>query len=115
INPFMLKSRIVLKPGREKPIAKSMTRNYTYAICCQKLDPGDKVFKFRSVLGWCTNPEFRHLSKFVLEVFHVPLATVRVVIKKNGAILLSDISPLEFNDLRATEFEYLEGKISWGK
>lgn len=115
INPFMLKSRVVLKPGREKSIAKSMTRNYTYAICCQKLDAGDEVVKFRSVLGWCTNPEFRPLSKFVLEVFHVPLATVRVVIKKNGVKLLSDISPLEFNDLRATEFEYLEGKISWSK
>jgi len=115
INPFMLKSRVVLKPGREKSIAKSMTRNYTYAICCQKLDTGDEVVKFRSVLGWCTNPEFRQLSKFVLEVFHVPLATVRVVVKKNGAMLLSDISPLEFNDLRATEFEYLEGKISWSK
>jgi len=115
INPFMLKSRVVIKPGREKSIAKSMTRNYTYAICCQKLDTGDEVVKFRSVLGWCTNPEFRQLSKFVLEVFHVPLATVRVVVKKNGAMLLSDISPLEFNDLRATEFEYLEGKISWSK
>ncbi len=115
INPFMLKSRVVLKPGREKSIAKSMTRNYTYAICCQKLDTGDEVVKFRSVLGWCTNPEFRPLSKYVLEVFHVPLATVRVVVKKNGTKLLSDISPLEFNDLRATEFEYLEGKISWSK
>jgi hypothetical protein len=106
---------VVLKPGREKAIAKSMTRNFTYAICCQKLDPNDEVVKFRSVLGWCTNPEFRHLSKFVLDIFHIPLATIRVIIEKNGAKLLSDISPLEFNDLRATEYEYLEGKISWVK
>src|SRR5574341_2394079 len=34
INPFMIKSRTVFKPGLEKAIAKSMTRNYTYAICC---------------------------------------------------------------------------------
>lgn len=115
INPFMIKSRIVQKPGREKAIAKSMTRNYTYAICCQKLSPGDEVVKFRSVLGWSTNPEFRQLSKYVLDVFHIPLATVRVIIEKNGNKLLSDISPLEFNDLRSTEIEYLEGKISWVK
>lgn len=115
INPFMLKSRIVLKPGREKPIAKSMTRNYTYAICCQRLSPGDQVIKFRSVLGWCTNPLYWQFSKYVLDVFHVPLATVRVVVKKNGAKLLSDISPLEFTDLRATELAYLEGKITWAK
>src|SRR5262245_24357922 len=42
VNPFMKKSRTVLKPGRspsttscgDKAIARSMTRNYTYAICC---------------------------------------------------------------------------------
>ena len=115
INPFMIKSRTVLKPGREKAIAKSMTRNYTYAICCQKLKAGDEVIKFRSILGWSTNPIYRSLSKYVMEVFHIPLATVRVVVQKNGKMLLSDISPLEFNGLRQSEYEYLEGQISWGK
>jgi len=115
INPFMIKSRTVLKPGREKAIAKSMTRNYTYAICCQKINRGDEVIKFRSVLGWSTSPKYRELSKYVMEVFHIPLATVRVIVQKKGKMLLSDISPLEFGDLRPSEYEYLEGQISWGK
>ena len=115
INPFMFKSRTILKPGREQAIAKSMTRNYTYAVCCQQLNPGDTVVKFRSVLGWCTNSDFRKFSGLIMEVFHIPLATVRLVMQKNGEALFSDISPLDFESLRATEFEYLEGKISWAK
>jgi hypothetical protein len=115
INPFMIKSRIVLKPGRELAIAKSMTRKYTYAICCQKLPEGGEVKKFRSVLGWTTNPKFRNMSKIIWEVFHIPLATVRVIIQKRGEVLLSDISPLEFEELHISEFEFLKEHISWAR
>lgn len=115
INPFMIKSRIVMKPGREQTIMKSMTRNYTYAVCCQKLPANSEVKKFRSVLGWCSNDKFRQMSKAVWDVFHIPLATVRVIIPPKGDLLLSDISPLEFKDLRRNEFEYLEENVNWAR
>ena len=51
INPFMFRSRTVWKTGREHAIAKSMTRNFTYAICCQELPDGCRIKKFHAVLG----------------------------------------------------------------
>lgn len=113
VNPFMIKSRTILKPGREPAIAKSMTRNYTYAICCQKLPIDSQVKKFRSVLGWCSDPKFRKMSKIVWDVFHIPIATVRVIVPRTGKMLLSDISPLTLENLRAGEFEYLKENIRW--
>ena len=115
VNPFMIKSRTVLKTGRELAIAKSMTRNYTYAICCQKLSPECEVKKFRSVLGWCNDRKFRNMSKFVWDVFHIPLATVRVIVPNKGEMLISDISPLPFEKLRSSEFQYLKENIRWAK
>ncbi len=109
----MSKSRVVLKAGREKSIAKSMTRNFTYAICCQELPAGSEVKYFRSVLGWSISSNYRDLSRQIWEVFRVPLARVRVVEFGDGKLLLSDISPCPFEKLGAREIKYLEGRIRW--
>jgi len=37
INPFMIKSRTVRHTPRRQTISRSMTRNFTYAICCQDI------------------------------------------------------------------------------
>lgn len=113
VNPFTLKGRIVLKHGRAKSIAKSLTRNFTYAICCQEIPEKGKVVYFRSVIGWSTQAKYRYLSKVVWEVFHIPLAKIRVIQLENGEMLLSDISPLFLEDLKQREKQYLEDRITW--
>lgn len=113
INPFTLKGRTVLSPGRAKSIGKSLTRNYTYAICCQELPEGSKIAYFRSVLGWTTQARFRELSGIVWEAFDIPLAKVRVVCTGRNKCLLSDISPLFFEDLKDREIRYLKEHVTW--
>lgn len=113
INPFTLKGRVVLKPGRAKSIAKSLTRNFTYAVCCQEIPEGGKVAHFRSVLGWAVQPVFREFSSVVWQVFGIPLAKVRVIRTKDNRILLSDISPLFVEDLGLHEAGLLKERVSW--
>jgi hypothetical protein len=113
VNPFMIKSRVVFKPGRVNSVAKSMTRNFTYAICCQELPPQSRIARFRSVLGWCTSPRYRPLSRAIWETFHIPLATVRVIIQADETILLSDLSQLPWSSLQKRELTYLEERVQW--
>ncbi len=113
INPFMIKSRLVLKSGREHSIAKSMTRNSTYAICCQELPPGSKIRYFRSILGWSRARRYRDLSRAVWDHFHIPMARVRVVECADGRVLLSDISQLPIEKLSAREIAHLESQVKW--
>lgn len=113
INPFTLRGRVVLKSGKAKSIAKSLTRNFTYAVCCQEIPEGGKVAYFRSVLGWALQPRYRELSAIVWNVFGIPLARVRVIITAGNRALLSDIAPLFIEDLGVRETEYLAERVSW--
>lgn len=115
INPFTLKGRVVFKSGKAKSIAKSLTRNYTYAICCQEIPEGSKIAYFRSVLGWAVQPRFRELSRIVWEIFSIPLAKVRVIRTKTNRLLLSDISPLFREDLSPREAGYLKERVQWDR
>lgn len=113
INPFTLKGRVVLRAGRAKSIAKSLTRNFTYAICCQELPAGSSIAYFRSVLGWCAQPAYIEQSRLVLKVFRIPLARVRVIKLANREVLLSDIAPLFLEDLRRRELRYVRERVTW--
>jgi len=113
VNPFMIRSRVVLKAGREEAVAKSMTRNYTYGICCQELPPNSHIERFRSVLGWCFHTRYRELSKAVWDVYKIPLAKVRVIVKEDGTMLLSDIAQLPYETLSAREKKYLGEQVQW--
>lgn len=113
INPFMFRSRTVWKRGREHAIAKSMTRNFTYAICCQELPEGCRIRKFRAVLGQTTSKLFAGSAQAVWEVFGIPLATVRVIETSERRHLVSDISPLPFGSLGAREIAWVERAVSW--
>ncbi len=113
VNPFSLKGRIVLKTGRAKSIAKSLTRNFTYAVCCQQIPPGGRVVYFRSVLGWSVQSVYRDVSRAIWENFSIPLARVRLVLTGNNEYLLSDISPLFIDDLRAREIKYIKEQVTW--
>ncbi len=113
INPFMFRSRTVWKRGREHAIAKSMTRNYTYAICCQELPDGCRIKKLHAVLGRTTSRAFVESARAAWEVFGIPLATVRVILTPERKPLISDISPLPFAALGARELAWLEGAVEW--
>lgn len=113
VNPFMLRGRTVLRQGKVKSIAKSLTRNFTYAICCQAIPEGAKVGYFRSVLGWAVRPAYRDVSDAVWNVFGIPLAKVRVIRTHEGEVLLSDISPLFIEDLGVQESRYLKEHVTW--
>jgi len=113
MNPFMVRSSIVLKAGHKNRVAKSMTRNYTYAICCQELPLTAQVKYFRLVLGWSNSRRFREIADSVWKVFHIPLARIRVIILESGEMLLSNVEHLPFERLNAKELAYLQEKVTW--
>lgn len=113
LNPFMSRQCVVRKPGHQERVAKSMTRNYTYAICCQELPPGCRIGAFRAVLGWCWPRRYRALAAAVWEVFHLPLAVVRVMVCDDGRVLLSGLQPLPLTRLYARERAYLDKVVQW--
>ena len=113
INPFMTKSRTVLKANRRESAAKSMTRNYTYAMCCQDIPQGAKVVYFRAVLGWCATRKYQSAAEEVWRVFRVPLARVRLMELPDGSFLYSDISQLPFEKLHKRELEQIGKLVTW--
>lgn len=113
VNPFMSRSRRVLKMSQQKSVSKSITRNFTYAACCQELPENSRIDNFRSVLGWCVAPRYREASAQLWAVFHIPLARVRVIRTGSGEILFSKVAPLPYQDLKQRELDYLEKKIAW--
>jgi hypothetical protein len=113
INPFMSRHSIVMKASAQERVAKSLTRNFTYAISCQELPPGARVGYFRSVLGWSPNPRFRALAQSVWEVFRIPLARVRVIVVDNSQALLSGLQPLPFERLSERERSFVEKMVRW--
>ncbi|MFH2056501.1 MAG: hypothetical protein ABIJ61_11120 [bacterium] len=115
INPFMIRSRKILKSGREHSIAKSMTRNFTYAICCQELPPNAHILYFRAVLGNCNSSRYLPLARAIWYLFGIPLAKVRVIVNGSKEPLLSDISQLLPSKLSKRELAYLQGETRWQK
>ena len=115
VNPFTLRGKIVWKDGRAKSIARSLTRNFTYSICCQELPVGSKVRYFRTLLGWTATAAYRDLAEAVWNVFNIPLARIRVIHPVDGQPLLSDISPLPFETLSARECARVEEHVTWLK
>jgi hypothetical protein len=113
VNPFMSRQSVVLKNGHQERVAKSLTRNFTYAICCQELPPGMKIGYFRSILGWCAQPRYQSLSEAVWRTFRIPLAVIRIIMPENGEMMLSNLKPLPFARLTARELRYVESKIQW--
>ena len=113
INPFMDQQRLVLKPGTQERAARSLTRNFTYAVCCQELPPGTRVSHFHAVLGWSSSPRFRTMATLIWDVFHIPLANVRVFVRNGETVLLSRLKPLPFERLTAREHEYVSRRVTW--
>lgn len=113
LNPFMSRQSVVLKGGHQERVAKSMTRNFTYAICCQELPEGARIRYFRALLGWSPSPRYRALAAAVWEVFRIPLAVVRVIAAPDGALRLSGLRPLPFDRLTERERAHVEEVVTW--
>ncbi|MCB2230957.1 RimK-like ATPgrasp N-terminal domain-containing protein [bacterium] len=113
INPFMTKSRTVLKANRRESAARSMTRNFTYSMCCQEIPPGARIVYVRAVLGWCAMKKYRQVAAEVWRVFRIPLARLRLIVLADGTILYSDISQLPFEKLHRRELEHIEKMVTW--
>ncbi len=115
INPFMTKSSEVWKSGHQDDISKSQTRNYTYAICCQKLPEGAKVVTFRAVLGYTAKPGHRPLAAAIWQSLRIPLARVVAILPKEGDLMLSAIRPLPAKELTSRECKHLDSILTWPK
>jgi hypothetical protein len=113
MNPFQGRESVVRKAGREEALAHSLTRNATYAICCQKLPEGSQVRRVRTVMGWTASLRYRPLAADVWRVFWMPLATLRLIDTPDGRLLLSGMSPLPFESLKPTEAAYLNKVVAW--
>jgi hypothetical protein len=113
INPFMIKSRTVWKAARTRAVAKSMTRNFTYAICCQEIPAGARIRKARVIFGHTSIARYREAVRCIWDVFHIPLAVVRLMELTDGSLLLSDVSQLPYDSLRSRERDFIEERVSW--
>lgn len=113
INPFMSRHSVVLKAAAQERIAKSLTRNFTYAISCQELPHHARVAHFHAVLGWSAIPKFRELAQSVWRVYGIPLAKVRVITCSDSRILLSGLQPLPLARLTEREQIFLNKMVTW--
>lgn len=111
INPFMSRHSIVQKVGHVERVARSLTRNFKYAICCQPLPDEARIGYFRAVLGWCAAARYRLLAQHVWERLRIPLATVRVIILADDSLLLSDLAPLPFYTLNSREKLHVQKQV----
>lgn len=111
INPFMRKHSIVYKEGHVKTIGKSLTRNYKYPICVQKIEGEASIREFKCVMGTSSTEEFDPIASEVWNLFHLPMCKVRVI--ENGKVLLSAVEPLPLHQLRPKELKLLRKANEW--
>ncbi len=113
MNPFMERHSVVPSEAAQDRIAKSLTRNYTYPLCCQPFPEGTRITHFNAVLGWSANPRYRDLACHVWQTFGMPLARVRVLALKDGAVQLSALGPAMPSSLSRREHSYLMQAVEW--
>ncbi len=111
INPFMKKHSVVYKAGHVKRIAKSMTRNFKYAICVQKITDDVAIREYKCVMGKTTCDELDDMSTKIWNTFHLPICNIRVI--EDGKIMLSAIEPLELQELGSKELKLLRKANEW--
>lgn len=113
INPFMSSHAVAHKASQQQRVARSISRNFTYAMCCQELPDGSRISWFRGVLGHCASARYIELACAVWEVFRIPLARVRVISLSDGDAWLSAIYPLAFQGLRTRELALIDAEVQW--
>jgi len=113
LNPFMSRQRIVYGTRQQDHVARSLTRNFTYAICCQEFPAGARIAHFRAVMGWSIRRRYRPLAATIWQLFRIPIATVRVIILGDGQIIVSGLKPLPLKRLTAREWHHVHTQVTW--
>lgn len=109
VNPFMTRHQVVRSAWAQEKAALSLTRNYTYPICCQVIPKDYRLGHFNAVLGWAAQPRYRALAAEVWALLRIPLARVRVLASpdRSKQVLLSGIGPLPPRELSEREHAHL--------
>jgi hypothetical protein len=111
INPFMRKHSVVYKEGHVKTIGKSLTRNYKYPICVQKIKEEASIREFKCIMGTTSTEEYDQMASRIWNLFHLPICKVRVI--ENGESQLSAVEPLPLHQLRPKELKLLRKANEW--
>jgi len=107
VNPFSRKYAVVFTEEERDVAAKQLSWNYKYSVCCQRITPDTEIVDFAMVAGLTARPEFATMARSIFEVFHLPLANVRVL-KLGQEIKLSAIELLPKRSLGSREREWLK-------
>ena len=113
MNPFMNRQKVVRSQEQQDRSAKSLTRNYTYAVCVQELPEGARIRHFQGVLGWSSEPSRRQAAREIWELFRIPIAKIRVVEAPDGTLYHSGLWPLAWSGLKHRERRHLEETLTW--
>jgi hypothetical protein len=115
VNPFMRRFAEVRKAGRMKAVARSLTRNFQYAICCQEIEEDTAIREFNCLLGRVVpaNAEWAAWAARVWEVFRLPLVRVRLL-DFAGRRVFSALEPLTLPELKPAEKKLLAEAVREG-
>ena len=104
VNPLTRRHEFVTDESARRAVARRLTSNFRYSMCCELVTPGARLAEFRMVCGRTTSTEFAGWADSVFSVFRVPLATVRVI--SAGSTMLSAIEILPRALLTPTELAW---------
>lgn len=103
MNPYTCDRKIVTKKNKIKAM-RTLTRNYMYPVCVQKIDGPLK--EIIGVCGLTTARKYQKLVKKIWQIFNVPL--VKLIIMGGKKIKLSAIDPIEIFELGKDELKLLK-------
>ena len=112
INPFQTDGQVITDPSALVETTKSLTMTGKYAMVCQEMLPDSRLDTLRLVLGRCLKPEYRELAARLWEVFHLPLARVKVIVTEDR-YRFSAIEPLKREELTQNEKAILKEAGLW--
>ena len=108
VNPLSRRHEVVRDESSRRAVARRLTSNFRYSMCCQLIAPQTEIAEFRMVFGRTESAEFAGWADSVFSVFRVPLATVRLL--RGARLELSAIEPLPRRVLTPTELAWLGEK-----
>jgi hypothetical protein len=112
VNPFQTEGQVISDPAALEEATKSLTLTGKYAMVCQEMRRDSRVDTLRLVLGRSLKPEYRELAQRLWEVFHLPLARVKVIVTEDQ-YLFSAIEPLKREELTQNEKGILKEAGLW--
>jgi hypothetical protein len=107
VNPFSRRHEVVREESARRAVARRLTGNFRYSMCCQLITRETEVVEFRMVCGRTESAEFEGWADSVFSIFRVPLATVRLL--RGARLQLSAIEPLPRRVLTPAELAWARG------